>query len=95
MVNLRELVDIVNTEIDAASRKYQKDLEIISAPLIERRSFIRSFVKEIRIKGDSVIISYTISLTPKGTSQEKIGVLCSVHYGGAGGIRTPYLLTAS
>ena len=71
--------------------QYVRDLHRLlnDSPLIERRSFIRSFVKEVRVKGNSVIISYTIPLTPKGMSQENIGVLCSVHYGGEGGTRTP------
>jgi site-specific DNA recombinase len=63
--------------------------------LAERKSFIRSFVKEVKVTGDEVLLTYTMPLPPQGISEERVGVLYSVHYGGAGGIRTPYLLTAS
>ena len=63
--------------------------------LAERKSFIRSFVKEVKVTGDEVLLTYTMPLPPEGISQEKVPVLHSVHPSGAGGIRTPYLLTAS
>ena len=63
--------------------------------LTERKSFIRSFVKEVKVAGDEVLLTYTMPLPPQGIPEERVEVLSSVHYGGAGGIRTPYLLTAS
>ena len=63
--------------------------------LTERRSFIRSFVKEVKVTGDEVLLTYTMPMLPKGITEEKLPVLPIVHYGGAGGIRTLYLLTAS
>jgi site-specific DNA recombinase len=63
--------------------------------IIERKSFIRSFVKEIKVTGDEVLLTYTMPLPPEGTLEEKMPVLYSVRPSGAGGIRTPYLLTAS
>ena len=63
--------------------------------LVERESFIRSFVKEVKVTGDEVLLTYTMPLPPQGISEERVGVLCSVHPSGAGGIRTLYLLTAS
>ena len=63
--------------------------------IAERKSFIRSFVKEVKVTGDEVLLTYTMPLPPEGTSEERASVLYSVHRGGAGGIRTPYLLTAS
>jgi site-specific DNA recombinase len=61
--------------------------------IAERKSFIRSFVREIRVTGAEVLLTYTMPLPPEGTSEEKMSVLYSVHPSGAGGIRTPYLLT--
>ena len=63
--------------------------------LTERKSFISSFVKEVKVTGDEVLLVYTMPLPPEGISEEKVGVLYSVQSSGAGGIRTPYLLTAS
>ena len=43
--------------------------------LVERKSFIRSFVKEVRVAGDKVLLSYTIPLPPQEISEEKVGVM--------------------
>lgn len=50
--------------------------------LPERRAFIRSFVKEVRVTGGEVSLTYTMPLPPTGISEEKVGVLATVHYGG-------------
>lgn len=63
--------------------------------LSEQKAFIRSFVKEVRVTGKEVLITYTIPLPPDGAIHERAEVLSIVHDGGAGGIRTLYLLTAS
>ena len=52
--------------------------------LTERKSFIRSFVKEVKVTGDEVLLTYTMPLPPQGITEERVGVLHSVHYGGAG-----------
>ena len=62
--------------------------------LAERKSFIRSFVKEVKVTGDEVLLTYTMPLPPEGISQERVGVLHSVRYGGAEGTRTPDFLLA-
>jgi site-specific DNA recombinase len=51
--------------------------------LAERKSFIRSFVKEVKVTGDEVLLTYTMPLPPEGISEEKVGVLYSVHSSGA------------
>jgi site-specific DNA recombinase len=50
--------------------------------LAERKSFIRSFVKEVKVTGDEVLLTYTMPLPPEGISQERVRVLHSVHSNG-------------
>ena len=50
--------------------------------LAERKSFIRSFVKEIKMTGNQVILTYTIPMFTKGLTEEKLPVLSIVHDGG-------------
>jgi len=53
--------------------------------LAERKSFVRSFVKEVKVTGDEVLMTYTIPMLPKGITEEKLPVLSIVHYGGPWG----------
>jgi site-specific DNA recombinase len=62
--------------------------------LAERKTFIRSFVKEVKLTGDEVLLTYTMPLPPEGISQERVKVLHSVHSSGAEGTRTPDFLLA-
>jgi len=66
--------------------RYVDDLRSLleESSLAERKSFIRSFVKEVKVTGDEVLLTYTMPLLPQGTSAERVGVLCSIHHGGAG-----------
>ena len=75
---------------------YVEDLRSLlnESSLTEKRSFIRSFVKEVKVTGNQVLLTYTIPMSSKGLIEEELGVPSIVHYGGAGGIRTPYLLNA-
>ncbi len=50
--------------------------------LVERKSFIRSFVKEVRVAGAKALMTYTIPMPPKQLSQETLVVPPIVHYGG-------------
>lgn len=50
--------------------------------LLERKSFVRSFIKEINITDGEAVLNYTIPLSPDGTSEEKVGVLRSINRGG-------------
>ena len=52
------------------------------SPLMERRAFVRSFVKEIRVAGDEVVVTYTMPILPNGLSGEGIVVPRIVQYGG-------------
>ena len=66
---------------------YVADLRnlLSESPLAERKSFIKSFVKEVKVIGTEVLLTYTVPMPPKGISREVVGVLLIVHYGGAGG----------
>jgi site-specific DNA recombinase len=69
---------------------YVEDLKtvLMDSPLTERRAFIRNFVKEVKVTGDEVLLSYTIPLPPGGIVEEKAGVLSIVQRGSGGWIRT-------
>ena len=65
-------------------RQYVDDLHhfIESSELTERRSFIKSFVKEIKVMGNEGRISYTFPIPPDNHEEEDLGVLPTVRYGG-------------
>ena len=71
-------------------RSYVADLHslLANSELVERRAFIRSFVKEVRVTGDEVVITYTMPLTPDGSSMDRVGVLPTVRHGGPFWTRT-------
>ena len=50
--------------------------------IAERKLFIQSFVKEIKVTGDEVLLTDTMPLPPEGTLEEKMPVLYSVHSSG-------------
>ena len=56
--------------------------------LAERKSFVRSFVKEVKVTGDEVLLTYTIPMLPGGMTEEKLPVLSIGHYSGPKGTRT-------
>ena len=56
--------------------------------LAERRSFIRSFVKDVRVKEETVEITYTIPMPPSDIAHGETAVLSLVQHGSAYGIRT-------
>jgi len=65
-------------------RSYVDDLRNLlnNSSLAERRAFIRSFIKEVKVTGNEVLLTYTIPLSPRGVSEEKVGVLSTVQHGG-------------
>ena len=77
-----------DTKVELADMKtvasYVADLRnlLSESPLAERKSFIKSFVKEVKVIGTEVRLIYTIPMPPKGISQETVGVPPIVHYGG-------------
>ena len=45
-------------------------------------AFIKGFVEIVKVTGSKVLLTYSFPLLPKGETQEKIGVLPTVQYGG-------------
>ena len=66
------------------AKSYVDDLRNLlnNSSLAERRAFIRSFVKEVKVTEDEVLLTYTMPLSPRGVLEEKVGVLSTVNYGG-------------
>ncbi len=62
---------------------YVPDLRnlLTRSELAERRAFIRSFVKEVRVTGDQTVLTYTMPLISNGASEDKVGVLPIVQLG--------------
>ncbi len=77
-----------DTKVELADMKtvagYVADLRnlLSESPLAERKSFIKSFVKEVKVIGTEVRLIYTIPMPPKVIYQEAVGVPPIVHYGG-------------
>ena len=63
---------------------YSDDLHnfLKEGSLAERRDFIKSFVKEVRVSGDEAVLSYSVPILPKKVGIEKEAVLPSVNDGG-------------
>ena len=76
---------------------YVSDLHnlLSESSLAEKKSFVRSFVKEVKVTGDEVLLTYTMPMLSRGITEEKLPeVLPMVTLGGAEGTRTPDLLRA-
>jgi site-specific DNA recombinase len=75
---------------EKAVSEYSKDLRetLSEGTLAERRAFIRTFVKEIKVTGNDVVMTYTNPILPGGRIEEKVPVLCIEHYGGRYWTRT-------
>ena len=57
--------------------------EILSnSSLTERRAFIRSFVQEIKVTGNEVLLTYSPPIPPETLALTRDTVLRIVHHGG-------------
>jgi len=58
----------------------------VNIPLLEYGSqskvLLQNLAKEVKVTGDEVLLTYTVPLSPRRVSEEKAGVLSTVHYGG-------------
>ena len=75
---------------------YASDLRSLlgESDIAESKSFLRTFVKRIVVQAAQAVIYYSLPVPPQGRTSDTISVLPMVTPSGAGGIRTPYLLTA-
>ena len=80
-------VELADAETVARCVSDLRDL-INESSLAERKTFVRSFVKEVKVTGDEVLLTYTIPMLPRGVTEEKLPVLSIVHYGGPFWTRT-------
>jgi site-specific DNA recombinase len=74
-------VELADSETVARCVSDLRDL-LNEGPLAKRKTFIRSFVKEVKVTGDEVLLTYTIPMLPGGVTEEKLPVLSIVHDGG-------------
>ncbi|MDO8588684.1 MAG: hypothetical protein Q7T82_16775 [Armatimonadota bacterium] len=64
--------------------RYASDLRDLlnETTLVERKAFIRSFLKEVKVTGEEALLTYMIPLTPEGVTEEKLAVLSTGRDGG-------------
>ena len=87
---------IEQVDIDTV-KAYAQDLRSLleESDFTQRKAFLRSFIKRIEINKKQVTIQYHLPLPPGDKEKVTVEILPIDTFGGAGGIRTPYLLTAS
>jgi len=64
-------------------RSYAADLRNLlkRSELAERKAFIRNFVREVRVTGDEVVLTYTMPLVSNESFVDRIRVLPIVQHG--------------
>ncbi|MFC1905051.1 recombinase zinc beta ribbon domain-containing protein [Chloroflexota bacterium] len=74
-------VELVNLE---TMTEYIADMQAVlqEGTLVERKAFIRSFVKDIRVSGDDAVVTYSVPELPEKVSLEEVGVPRIVQRGG-------------
>ena len=74
-------VELVNLE---TMTEYIVDMQAVlrEGTLVERKAFIRSFVKDICVHGDQAVITYSIPEVPENVSLREVGVPRIVQRGG-------------
>jgi site-specific DNA recombinase len=66
----------------------------LSSDISDRKAFLKTFVKRIEIDGNSATVKYKLPMGPGSNGKDDASVLPNDIFGGAEGIRTPYLLNA-
>ncbi len=64
--------------------EYISDMQAVlrEGTLVERKAFIRSFVKDIRVSGDTAVLTYSIPELPEKVALKEMRVPRVVQYGG-------------
>lgn len=74
-------------------RRYVEDLRDLlkEGAFVERKSFVKSFVKEVKVTGNEVVLTYTIPVAKDGITNEKhsVSVYCTVWWAILDSSRTP------
>ncbi|MBM4445135.1 MAG: recombinase family protein [Chloroflexi bacterium] len=80
---------------DETVGRYVGDMkELLSESTIaDRRSLVKSFVKEVKVTGSDVLLTYTSPMAAHGMLREGLSVLDTVQYGGLYWARTPHWST--
>jgi hypothetical protein len=76
-------VELTDMEVVTRCVEDLRDL-LEESELAGRKAFVRSFVREVRVIGNEVLLTYTMPFPPEKISEERIGVLYSVHPSGPG-----------
>jgi site-specific DNA recombinase len=80
-------VELADAKAVAGCLSDMRDL-LTEGSFAERKTFIRSFVKEIKVTGDDALLTYTMPILPGGVTEERLSVLSIVHCGGPFWTRT-------
>jgi site-specific DNA recombinase len=67
-------------EVAECAADFKKLLQ--EGSLVEKKAFVRSFVNEVRVTGEQVLVNYTVPVSAPRLKDEKDPVLDVVHYGG-------------
>ena len=89
-------VGVEQVDIDVV-KTYVRDLRglLEEADFIERKAFLRSFIKRIEVNKKQVTMHYNLPLATNRKTKDQIGVLSIETLGGDRGIRTPNLCIAN
>ena len=85
------------THVDAeVVKSYAADLKSLlqEADITESKTFLRSFIERVEIDKAQAVIHYNLPVPQHCGKKQSAEVLPIDTLGGAGGIRTPYLLNA-
>ena len=72
----------VATEQEVAECAADFKVLLQEGSLVERKAFVRSFVNEVKVTGEHVLVKYTIPMPPPKLKKDKNPVLDIVQYGG-------------
>lgn len=63
-------------------KHYVEDLRTFleNGDLPEKRSFIQSFIREVKVLGDDVFLTYSVPMPPKGHTSEWVSVLATIQF---------------